>query len=101
MDELERSVVLMLPRPPIDTPSPPLYHLPALFRGRRLAEICREKHMAALLVSHDLSVVSCLCSRVMVLYQAVLVEEGPVRRVIDAPEEEYTKKLISSVLEVE
>jgi ABC-type dipeptide/oligopeptide/nickel transport system ATPase subunit len=65
-----------------------------------LAEICREKHMAALLVSHDLSVVSCLCSRVMVLYQGVLVEEGPVRRVIDAPEEEYTKRLISSVLEV-
>ena len=65
-----------------------------------LAEICREKHMAALLVSHDLSVVSCLCSRVMVLYQGVLVEEGPVRRVINAPEEEYTKRLISSVLEV-
>ncbi len=65
-----------------------------------LAEICREKHMAALFVSHDLSVVSCLCSRVMVLYRGMLVEEGPVRRVIDAPQEEYTKRLLDSVLEV-
>ncbi len=65
-----------------------------------LAEICREKHMAALFVSHDLSVVSCLCSRVMVLYRGMLLEEGPVRRVIDAPQEEYTKRLLDSVLEV-
>ena len=65
-----------------------------------VADICREKHMAALLVSHDLAVVSCLCSRVMVLYRGGLVEEGPVRRVIDAPEQEYTKRLLDSVLEV-
>lgn len=65
-----------------------------------VADICREKHMAALLVSHDLAVVSCLCSRVMVLYRGELVEEGPVRRVIDAPEQEYTKRLLDSVLEV-
>ena len=65
-----------------------------------LADICRERHMAALLVSHDLSVVSCLCSRIMVLYYGALVEEGPVRRVIDAPEKEYTQQLLHSVLEV-
>ena len=65
-----------------------------------LAEICRVKHMAALFVSHDLSVVSCLCSRVMVMYRGALVEEGPVRRVIDEPQEEYTKRLLSSVLVV-
>ncbi len=65
-----------------------------------LAAVCREKHMAALLVSHDLAVVSCLCSRVMVLYRGELVEEGPVRRIIDAPKEEYTRKLRASVLEV-
>ncbi len=65
-----------------------------------LADICRRKHMAALFVSHDLAVVSCLCSRVMVLYQGEPVEEGPVRQIIDDPREEYTKRLISSVLEV-
>ena len=65
-----------------------------------LADICRVRHTAALFVSHDLAVVSCLCSRVMVMYQGALVEEGPVRRVIDAPAEEYTRKLLASVLEV-
>lgn len=65
-----------------------------------LAEICRVRRMAALFVSHDLAVVSCLCSRVMVLYRGELAEEGPVRRIIDAPQEAYTKKLVSSVLEV-
>ncbi len=65
-----------------------------------MAEICRARHMAALFVSHDLAVVSCLCSRVMVLYRGSLVEEGPVRRVIDEPGEAYTRRLLDSVLEV-
>ena len=36
----------------------------------------------------------------MVLAYDELVEEGPVRRVIDAPEKEYTQQLLHSVLEV-
>ena len=65
-----------------------------------LGDICREKNMAALFVSHDLAAVSCLCSRVIVLERGALVEEGPVRRVIGAPREAYTKQLLDSVLEV-
>lgn len=67
---------------------------------RLLAGICREKGMSAVFVSHDLAVVSCVCDRVMVMKDGSLVEEGAVRRVIDAPEEEYTKKLLNSVLEI-
>ncbi len=65
-----------------------------------LAEICRKKRMAAIFVSHDLAVVSCICSRVMVLREGALVEEGTVRQVIDTPREAYTRQLIASVLEV-
>ena len=65
-----------------------------------LADVVREKHMSAIFVSHDLAVVSCICDRVMVMYHGRVVEEGDVRRVIDTPEDEYSKKLISSVLEV-
>jgi ABC-type dipeptide/oligopeptide/nickel transport system ATPase subunit len=65
-----------------------------------LAEICGKKRMAAIFVSHDLAVVSCICSRVMVLREGALVEEGNVRQVIDAPRETYTRQLIDSVLEV-
>ena len=65
-----------------------------------LAEICRKKRMAAIFVSHDLAVVSCICRRVMVLREGALVEEGTVRQVIDTPREAYTRQLIASVLEV-
>ena len=65
-----------------------------------MAEICRARRMAALFVSHDLAAVSCLCSRVIVLENGAVVEEGPVRRVIDEPEEAYTRRLLDSVLEV-
>ena len=65
-----------------------------------LADVVREKHMSAIFVSHDLAVVSCICDRVMVMYHGKVVEEGDVRSVIDRPQEEYSKKLISSVLEV-
>ena len=65
-----------------------------------LAEICRKKRMAAIFVSHDLAVVSCICRRIMVLREGALVEEGTVRQVIDTPREAYTRQLIASVLEV-
>ncbi len=65
-----------------------------------LSEICRDRHMSAIFVSHDLAVVSCICDRVMVMYRGEVVEEGDVRTVIDHPKEAYSQKLISSVLEV-
>ena len=65
-----------------------------------LADVVREKHMSAIFVSHDLAVVSCICDHVMVMYHGKVVEEGDVRAVIDHPRDEYSQKLISSVLEV-
>ncbi len=65
-----------------------------------LADVVREKHMSAIFVSHDLAVVSCICDRVMVMYHGKVVEEGGVRTVIDHPQDDYSRKLISSVLEV-
>ncbi len=65
-----------------------------------LAKLCREKQLSALFVSHDLAVVSCLCSRVMVMQGGRVVEEGPTRDILDHPKEEYTKRLRASVLEL-
>ena len=65
-----------------------------------LSDIVRERHMSAIFVSHDLAVVSCICDRVMVMYHGKVVEEGSARSVIESPKDEYSKKLISSVLEV-
>ncbi len=65
-----------------------------------LTGICRREHMSAVFVSHDLAVVSCVCDRVMVMHRGKVVEEGTVRQVIDEPREDYTRQLLSSVLEV-
>ena len=64
-----------------------------------LADLCRSRDLSVILVSHDLAVVSCLCTRVMVLRGGRVVEEGPVREILEHPREEYTKQLRASVLE--
>jgi peptide/nickel transport system ATP-binding protein len=50
-----------------------------------------------LFVSHDLSVISRLCGRVLVMYAGRLVEEGPAVEVFSRPGHEYTRGLVGSI----
>ena len=68
---------------------------------RLLSEVCRGTGTAAIFVSHDLAVVSCLCDRVIVMKDGSIVEEGTARQIIETPQHDYTKKLIESVLEIQ
>ena len=68
---------------------------------RLLSDVCRENHMSAVFVSHDIAVVRCVCDRVMVLRGGRLVESGGAEEIVTAPAEDYTKELISSVLEID
>jgi ABC-type dipeptide/oligopeptide/nickel transport system ATPase component len=54
--------------------------------------------MALLLVTHDLGVVAELADRVAVMQAGRVVETGPVRRVLDAPEHAYTRHLLAATL---
>lgn len=54
-----------------------------------------------LFISHDLALVSSFCDRTYVLYRGKVVEQGDTAEIINHPKEEYTKKLLSSVLTVE
>ena len=65
-----------------------------------LSDLHRQKNMSVIFVSHDVAVVRSICDRVIVMYQGRVVEEGAAEAVIGRPREEYTKKVISSVLEV-
>ena len=67
---------------------------------RLLADICQKNHTSAIFVSHDLAVIRCLCDRVMIMRDGAVVEEGSVEQVIHEPREEYTRKLVDSVLEI-
>ena len=62
-----------------------------------LRKINREMGTAILFISHDLSVIRSLCSRVVVMNKGRIVESGPVDEVFDNPKEEYTKHLIAAI----
>ncbi|MDR2883819.1 MAG: ATP-binding cassette domain-containing protein [Deferribacteraceae bacterium] len=58
-----------------------------------LAEL-KGRGITYIFISHDLSVVSWLCDRVVVMYAGEIVEDGEVEAVMRSPKHEYTKKLM-------
>ena len=52
---------------------------------------------AIILVTHDIGVVSAMADTVLVLKDGNVMEYGPARQVLDAPESEYTRKLMAAV----
>jgi len=62
-----------------------------------LAQLRRERSLTFILISHDLAVVRQLSDQVMVMFQGRAVEQGPVEKVLSAPANEYTKRLLASV----
>ncbi len=62
-----------------------------------LLELQHELAMSVVLVSHDLAVVSEVCSRVMVMYAGQIVEEAPTDELLSSPRHPYTIALLRSL----
>jgi peptide/nickel transport system ATP-binding protein len=62
-----------------------------------LIELGRRHGIALVLISHDLSVVRYLCSRVVVMQRGKVVEQGKTEQVFSDPQHAYTQLLLSSV----
>jgi peptide/nickel transport system ATP-binding protein len=62
-----------------------------------LGRLRNELGFAMLFISHDLSVVRHLCSRVLVMYRGEIVEQGPIDDVFSNPQHPHTQALLSSV----
>ena len=58
-----------------------------------LKKIAEETHTAIVLVSHDLGVIASMCSRVLVMKEGRIVEEGSMEQIFYEPVHPYTKKL--------
>jgi peptide/nickel transport system ATP-binding protein len=62
-----------------------------------LVRLQRERALALLYISHDLSVVGSLCKRVYVFKGGRVVETGAARQVLSSPQHPYTQELVSSL----
>jgi peptide/nickel transport system ATP-binding protein len=66
-----------------------------------LRELQKKRGLAYLFISHDLKVVRALCHRVIVMHSGKVVEAGDTDQIMDAPREDYTKRLVRAALQVE
>ncbi|MGK8510529.1 ABC transporter ATP-binding protein [Nocardia asiatica] len=60
-------------------------------------QLQRECGWACLFISHDLAVVDQLADRIVVLRDGAVVEQGDRDRILRAPREEYTRRLVAAV----
>ena len=61
-----------------------------------LTQLCRERGMALILISHDLALVGEYCDRIAVMYQGKLVELGSTEQVLYQPQASYTQSLLQA-----
>lgn len=64
---------------------------------RLLAQLHQEQDLALVFISHDLAVVRQVSTRVLVLRDGQVVEQGPTAQVLADPATEYTRALIDAV----
>jgi peptide/nickel transport system ATP-binding protein len=62
-----------------------------------LLDVQRRMGLSFIFISHDISVVRYFCDRVAVMHRGKVVERGDADKICTAPEEPYTKALISAV----
>lgn len=62
-----------------------------------LQSLQEQRGITYLLISHDLSTVRHLCSRVLVMYLGRVVEMAPVAEIFDHPLHYYTQALLSAI----
>lgn len=61
-----------------------------------LKALQQETGMSIIFISHDLSLVSEIANRVLVMYRGEIVEQGSTSEIFHSPQHTYTKALISS-----
>ena len=62
-----------------------------------MKELKEKTNTAILLITHDLGVVAQNCSRVLVMYGGLIMEEGPVIEIFQHPKHPYTEGLLKSL----
>ena len=98
--QLQRAMTAMAlcPKPDLIVFDEPTTALDVTTQIDVLAAIKRaieETNTAALYITHDLAVVAQVSDDIMVLRHGKTVEYGPVKQIIEAPQQDYTRALVS------
>jgi peptide/nickel transport system ATP-binding protein len=91
---------VMLPRPRLliaDEPTTALDNLTQAEILDLMVELARDNGTGVLLITHNLGLVSRYADRALVMGRGRVVEEGPARRLLAAPREEYTRLLVEAM----
>jgi oligopeptide/dipeptide ABC transporter ATP-binding protein len=60
-----------------------------------LRDLREQRHISLVFITHDLSTVAYFADRIAVMYLGRIVEIGPARQVLTAPQHPYTRALLS------
>jgi len=63
-----------------------------------LKEINQKYGISILFISHDLNIIRKMCDRVIVMCKGEMVEQGSVEQIFEAPQQDYTKRLLHAAL---
>jgi microcin C transport system ATP-binding protein len=61
----------------------------------------KRRNLTYLFISHDLRVVAALASRLVVMRNGKVVEEGPAAELFAAPKSDYTRALFAAAFKLE
>ena len=66
-----------------------------------LRDLQKRRNLTYLFISHDLRVVSALASRLIVMRNGKIVEEGPAGELFAHPQSDYTRALFAAAFNLE
>ncbi len=102
MNQRVVSVLGLMNRPRWVIADEPTKGLDAILRRqvyRVLREIGESETGGMIVITHDIALAGALCSRLMVLYKGMVLEQGETRKILEHPAHPYTQGLIGSLPE--
>ena len=100
MNQRAGIAIAMLMNPPILFADEPTSALDVAVQKQVVTEMLHLRELfgtAIIMVTHDIGVVSAMADTILVLQHGNMMEYGEAKQVLEHPENEYTKKLLSAV----
>lgn len=100
MNQRAGIAIAMLMEPPVLLADEPTSALDVAVQRQVLQEMLSLRELfgtAIILVTHDIGVVSAMADSILVLKEGKVMEYGTAKQVLEAPQNAYTRKLLSAV----